>query len=89
MVRFRALRGLGALAGSAMVDLALVDESGPIALPAFSELIAWACRSSSPVDVSPMALEADAIFSKGLDVCLGRCCRSTDKKILEVHPGCN
>lgn len=88
-MRFRALRGLGVLAGSAMVDLALVDESAPIAPLAFSEVIAWACRSSSPVDVSPMVLEPEAIFSEGLGVDLGRRCRSTDEKILDVHPGCN
>lgn len=79
LVRFRALRGLEVLTGSAMAALALVDDSGPVALPLFSELIAWTCRGSSPVDVSPVALELEAISSEQLGVFLGRGCRSTDE----------
>lgn len=85
-MRFRALRGFGGLAGSSMVALALDDDSGPVALPLFSDLIGCACRGSSPVKVSSVALEPGAISSEGLGVFLGRCCRSTDEKSFEVHP---
>ena len=76
-MRFLAFKGFGVLAGSAMVDLALVDDSAPIALPVFSEPITWACRGSSPVNVSPVVLEPDAIFSEWMRAWLGHCWRST------------
>lgn len=64
LVRFRALRGFGVLAGSTMVALVLDDDSGPVALPLFSDLMGCACRGSSPVKVSSVALEPGAITSE-------------------------